>query len=38
LLISASVVVGLFPGLLLNLITPSFDLPVFEGLRRACGL
>jgi len=38
LLLGTSLVIGLFPGLLLNLIVPSFNSTLFEGLRRACGL
>ena len=37
-LIAATVVIGLFPGLLLNLIGPSLvDSPLFEGMRQAGG-
>jgi NADH-quinone oxidoreductase subunit M len=35
LLILTSLVIGLFPRLLLDLITPSFDSPLFDWLRRA---
>jgi NADH-quinone oxidoreductase subunit M len=34
LLIGASLLVGLYPRLLLDLIAPSFDSPLFEGLRK----
>jgi NADH-quinone oxidoreductase subunit M len=33
-LISVTVLIGLYPRLLLDLITPSFDSPLFEGLRK----
>jgi NADH-quinone oxidoreductase subunit M len=33
-LIGATLVIGLCPGLLLKLIVPSFDLPLFDGLLR----
>jgi NADH-quinone oxidoreductase subunit M len=33
-LIGATLVIGLCPGLLLNLIVPSFDSPLFDGLLR----
>jgi NADH-quinone oxidoreductase subunit M len=33
-LIGTTLVIGLCPGLLLNLIVPSFDLPLFDGLLR----
>jgi NADH-quinone oxidoreductase subunit M len=33
-LIGASLVIGLFPGLLLNVIVPSFDSPLFNWLRQ----
>jgi NADH-quinone oxidoreductase subunit M len=33
-LIGASLVIGLFPGLLLNVIVPSFDSPLFDWLRK----
>ena len=33
-LIGATLVIGLYPSLLLNLIVPSFDLPLFDGLLR----
>jgi NADH-quinone oxidoreductase subunit M len=36
-LIAATLVFGLCPSLLLNYITPSFDLPMFEGLRKVGG-
>lgn len=35
LLIGVSLLIGLFPGLLLKVIVPSFDSPLFEWLRRA---
>ncbi len=38
LLLGTSLLIGLFPGVLLNQIGPSFDSAVFAGLRRACGL
>jgi NADH-quinone oxidoreductase subunit M len=38
LLIGASLVVGLYPSLLLNLIVPSFGSPLFENFRKAAGL
>jgi NADH-quinone oxidoreductase subunit M len=38
LLLGTSLVIGLRPSLLLNLIEPSFSSPLFEGLRRTCGL
>jgi NADH-quinone oxidoreductase subunit M len=34
LLIGASVVIGLYPQLLLNIVTPALDSPLFEGLRQ----
>ena len=34
-LILTSLVVGLYPRLLLDLIVPSFQTPLFEGMRRA---
>jgi NADH-quinone oxidoreductase subunit M len=37
LLLGSSLVVGVFPSLLLNLIVPSFGSNLFEGLRRLCG-
>jgi NADH-quinone oxidoreductase subunit M len=33
-LVAASLVIGLFPNLLLDLIVPSFNSPLFEGLRK----
>jgi NADH-quinone oxidoreductase subunit M len=33
-LIGASLLIGLFPGLLLNIIVPSFDSPLFDWLRK----
>jgi len=33
-LISASVLVGVYPQVLLNIIVPAFNSPLFEGLRR----
>ncbi|HWV99216.1 MAG TPA: NADH-quinone oxidoreductase subunit M [Candidatus Acidoferrum sp.] len=38
LLLATSLLIGLCPGLLLNRIGASFDSPLFEGLRRVCGL
>ena len=38
LLLTTSLLIGLFPSSLLNRIAPSFDSTLFEGLRRACGL
>ena len=38
LLLATSLWVGLWPGVLLTRIGPSFDSRLFEGLRRACGL
>jgi NADH-quinone oxidoreductase subunit M len=38
LLIAASLVIGLYPSLLLNRIVPSFASPLFEGLRKVGGL
>lgn len=37
-LIAASLVIGLFPGVLLNRIVPSFSSPLFDGLRKVGGL
>jgi NADH-quinone oxidoreductase subunit M len=37
LLIATALVIGLCPRLLLDLIVPSFDSPLFEGLRKAGG-
>jgi NADH-quinone oxidoreductase subunit M len=37
LLVVASLVIGLYPRLLLDLITPSLDSPLFEGLRKGGG-
>jgi NADH-quinone oxidoreductase subunit M len=34
-LMAASVVIGLYPKLLLDLIVPSFNTPLFEGMRKA---
>jgi len=34
LLVGASVAVGLYPQMLLNLIVPALNSPMFEGLRR----
>jgi NADH-quinone oxidoreductase subunit M len=34
-LIGASILIGLWPGILLDWIVPSFGSPLFEGLRRA---
>src|SRR5439155_26035590 len=38
LLISASLVIGLYPRLLLDLICPSFSSPLFDALRKVCGM
>lgn len=38
LLLGTSLLIGLHPGLILNRIAPSFDSPLFDGLRKACGL
>lgn len=38
LLIAATLIVGLYPRFLLDLIVPAFDTPLFEGLRREVGL
>jgi NADH-quinone oxidoreductase subunit M len=38
LLIGTSLLIGLYPRLLLDLITPSFDSSLFEGLRKAGGM
>jgi NADH-quinone oxidoreductase subunit M len=38
LLIFATLVVGLYPRVLLDLIVPAFNTPLFEGLRREVGL
>ena len=35
LLMASSLVVGLYPSLLLDLITPSFNSPLFDGMRKA---
>ena len=37
LLMGTALVIGLYPRLLLDLIVPSFDSPLFEGLRKAGG-
>ena len=37
LLIGITVAIGIFPQVLLNLIKPSFDSPLFDGLRKAGG-
>src|SRR6266496_3920309 len=37
-LIGATLAIGLYPRLLLDLIEPSFNSPLFEGLRKAGGL
>jgi len=34
-LMTATLVIGLYPRLLLDLIVPSLNLPLFEGLRKA---
>jgi NADH-quinone oxidoreductase subunit M len=38
LLIGVSLVIGLYPRLLLDIIAPSFDSPLFEGLRKVGGM
>lgn len=38
LLIACTLVIGLYPRLLLDLIIPSFSSPLFEGLRKGAGL
>jgi NADH-quinone oxidoreductase subunit M len=38
LLIATSLIIGLYPKLLLDLIVPSFNSPLFDGLRRGAGL
>jgi NADH-quinone oxidoreductase subunit M len=38
LLLGVSLAIGLRPTLLLDLIGPSFNSPLFDGLRRTCGL
>ncbi len=38
LLVAVSLLIGLFPGILLNRIVPSFSSPLFEGLRKIGGL
>jgi NADH-quinone oxidoreductase subunit M len=38
LLIAATLVVGLYPRVLLDLIVPAFNQPLFDGLRREVGL
>ena len=38
LLIAATLIVGLYPRFLLDFITPAFNTPLFEGLRREVGL
>jgi len=38
LLIGASLAIGLYPRLLLDLIEPSLNSPLFEGLRKAGAL
>ena len=35
LLIGASLLIGLYPRLLLDVIVPSFNSPLFDGLRKA---
>lgn len=37
-LLGATILVGLYPKLLLDLIGPSFDTPLFKGLREGAGL
>jgi NADH-quinone oxidoreductase subunit M len=36
-LIAATLIIGIYPNLLLNLINPSFDSPLFEAMRKAGG-
>jgi NADH-quinone oxidoreductase subunit M len=38
LLMAATLLVGLYPNLLLDLILPSLNSPLFEGLRKAAGI
>jgi NADH-quinone oxidoreductase subunit M len=38
LLIASTLVIGLYPRLLLDLIGPSFGSPLFDGLRKVCGM
>jgi NADH-quinone oxidoreductase subunit M len=38
LLLGTSLLIGLHPGLLLDLIVPSFNSTLFDGLRKTCGL
>jgi NADH-quinone oxidoreductase subunit M len=38
LLIGVSLLIGLYPRLLLDLINPAFDSPLFEGLRKVSGM
>src|SRR3954470_8852008 len=38
LLIAATLIIGLYPSFLLDLIVPAFNTPLFEGLRREVGL
>lgn len=38
LLIAATLIVGLYPRVLLDLIVPALNLPLFDGLRREAGL
>ncbi|HWX20196.1 MAG TPA: NADH-quinone oxidoreductase subunit M, partial [Candidatus Binatia bacterium] len=38
LLLGTALLIGLFPGLLLDLIVPSFKSSLFEGLRKVSGL
>jgi len=38
LLIGASLLIGLYPRLFLDLIGPSFSSPLFDGLRKVCGM
>lgn len=37
-LILSALAIGLFPGVLLDLIVPAFELPIFDGLRKGGGL
>ena len=38
LLIFCTVIIGVHPRLLLDIIVPSFKSPLFDGLRKAAGL
>ena len=37
-LMAATLIIGLYPRLLLDLIVPSFSSPLFDGLRNGAGL